>query len=146
MVLDAAQKLAEKELAPTNSDGDVKGVILENGQVRVPESFHAAYRTLLRRRLGCTPHRPGHGRTGIPKCSVYCATMELFVAANQALMMYPGLTIGSARLVELYGTEEQQRTYMDKMYTDGVVRHHVPYRASGRQRRRGTANQSRKKT
>jgi alkylation response protein AidB-like acyl-CoA dehydrogenase len=43
--------------------------------------------------------------------------MELFVAANQALMMYPGLTIGSARLLELYGTEEQQRTYMDKMYT-----------------------------
>ena len=32
-------------------------------------------------------------------------------------MMYPGLTIGSARLIELYGTEEQQRTYMDKMYT-----------------------------
>ena len=66
MVLDAAQKLAEKELAPTNRDGDAKGVVLENGQVRVPESFHTAYRLLLRRWMGCAPDRPGNGRTGLP--------------------------------------------------------------------------------
>ena len=36
MVLDAAQKLAEKELFPTNHDGDAKGVVFENGQVSVP--------------------------------------------------------------------------------------------------------------
>lgn len=116
MVLDAAQKLAEKELFPTNRDGDAKGVVLENGQVRVPESFHTAYRYYCEGGWAALPIEPDKGGQGFPSV-VYCATMELFVAANQALMMYPGLTIGSARLLELYGTEEQQRTYMDKMYT-----------------------------
>ena len=116
MVLDAAQKLAEKELFPTNRDGDAKGVVLENGQVRVPESFHTAYRYYCEGGWAALPIEQEKGGQGFPSV-VYCATMELFVAANQALMMYPGLTIGSARLLELYGTEEQQRTYMDKMYT-----------------------------
>ena len=116
MVLDAAQKLAEKELFPTNRDGDAKGVVLENGQVKVPESFHAAYRYYCEGGWAALPIDQEKGGQGFPSV-VYCATMELFVAANQALMMYPGLTIGSARLLEIYGTEEQQRTYMDKMYT-----------------------------
>jgi alkylation response protein AidB-like acyl-CoA dehydrogenase len=101
---------------PTNRDGDAKGVVLENGQVRVPESFHTAYRYYCEGGWAALPINQEKGGQGFPSV-VYCATMELFVAANQALMMYPGLTIGSARLLELYGTEEQQRTYMDKMYT-----------------------------
>jgi len=47
---------------------------------------------------------------------MYVATTEMFVAANQALMMYPGLTTGSAKLIEKYGTEEQQELYMNNMY------------------------------
>ncbi len=116
MVLDAAQKLAEKEIAPTNQDGDQKGVLLENGQVKVPESFHNAYRLYCEGGWAALPVEPDMGGQGFPSV-LYCATMEQFVSANQAFMMYPGLTIGSARLIEKYGTEEQQRTYMDRMYT-----------------------------
>lgn len=116
MVLEAATKLAEKELAPTNADGDAKGVVLEAGQVRVPESFHAAYGHYCEGGWESLPIDQEAGGQGFPSV-IYCSTMELFVAANQALMMYPGLTIGSARLIEKYGTEDQQRTYMDKMYS-----------------------------
>jgi alkylation response protein AidB-like acyl-CoA dehydrogenase len=116
MVLEAAQKLAEKELAPTNQDGDVKGVVLEAGQVRVPESFHQAYRYYCEGGWASLPIDQDMGGQGFPS-ALYCATMELFAAANQAFSMYPGLTIGAARLIEHYGTEEQQREYMDKMYT-----------------------------
>ncbi|MGB6065280.1 MAG: acyl-CoA dehydrogenase [Desulfomonilaceae bacterium] len=116
MVLDAAQKLAEKELFPTNRDGDTKGVVLENGQVKVPESFHAAYGHYCEGGWAALPIDQDKGGQGFPHV-LYCAVTELFVASNQALMMYPGLTIGAARLLEKYGTEEQQRTYMDKMYT-----------------------------
>ena len=116
MVLDAAQKLAEKELAPTNADGDSRGVRLEGGQVRVPESFHAAYARYCEGGWVALPISQEFGGQGLPAV-LYCAGMELFVAANQSLMMYPSLTIGAARLVEKYGTEEQQRTYMDKMFT-----------------------------
>lgn len=116
MVLEAAQKLAEKELWPTNADGDTKGVTLEEGQVHVPESFHQAYRLFCEGGWSLLSVDPSIGGQGFPKV-LYCASSEMFVAANQALMMYPGLTVGSARLIELYGTEEQQRLYMDRMYT-----------------------------
>ncbi|MDQ7785618.1 MAG: acyl-CoA dehydrogenase [Desulfomonilaceae bacterium] len=115
MVLDAATKLAEKELAPTNADGDQKGVVLENGEVKVPESFHRAYQLYCEGGWAALPVSEEHGGQGFP-LSIYGATTELFVAANQALLMYPGLTVGAARLIEKYGTEAQQRTYMDNMY------------------------------
>jgi alkylation response protein AidB-like acyl-CoA dehydrogenase len=116
MVLDAANKLAEKELAPTNQPGDTQGVTLEGGQVKVPEAFHHAYGLYCEGGWASLPISQDMGGQGFPSV-IYCATMEQFVAANQALMMYPGLTIGSARLIEKYGTEEQQRAYMDNMYT-----------------------------
>jgi alkylation response protein AidB-like acyl-CoA dehydrogenase len=116
MVLDAAQKLAEKELAPTNRDGDNQGVVYNNGEVKVPESFHSAYQLFCEGGWAALPIDQESGGQGFPK-TMYAASTEQFIAANQAFMMYPGLTIGSARLIELYGTEEQQRTYMDKMYS-----------------------------
>lgn len=116
MVLEAATKLAEKELAPTNADGDAKGVVLEGGQVRVPESFHKAYQLYCEGGWSTLAVDPNEGGQGFPNV-IYCATIELFGAANQALLMYPGLTIGSARLIEKYGTEDQKRTYMDNMYS-----------------------------
>ncbi len=115
MVLDAAQKLAEKELFPTNQDGDVKGVKLDNGQVTVPESFHNAYKTFCEGGWAALPVSQEMGGQGFPNV-MYAGAFEMFIAANQALMMYPGLTIGAARLIEKYGTEEQQREYMDNMY------------------------------
>ncbi len=116
MVLDAAQKLAEKELAPTNVPGDVQGVVLENGQVKVPECFHQAFRLFCEGGWNALPIDQEMGGQGFPSV-LNCASMELFIAANQALCMYSGLTVGSAHLIEKYGTEEQQRLYMDKMYT-----------------------------
>ena len=116
MALEAAQKLAEKELAPTNADGDAKGVVLEQGQVRVPESFKNPYQLFCEGGWVALAVDQDKGGQGFPT-AMYVATTELFVAANQALMMYPGLTIGAARLIERYGTEEQQEIYMNKMYT-----------------------------
>jgi alkylation response protein AidB-like acyl-CoA dehydrogenase len=37
------------------------------------------------------------------------------VAANLGFMSYPGLTLGAARVIQVFGTEEQQAKYMDKM-------------------------------
>ncbi len=116
MVLDAAQKLAEKELWPTNADGDAKGVTLKDGQVTAPESFHQAYHHYCEGGWSLLSVGPEAGGQGFP-IVMHCASIELFAGANQAFMMYPGLTMGAARLVETYGTEEQKRTYMDPMYT-----------------------------
>ena len=116
MAFEAAQKLAEKDIAPTNADGDAKGVTLEQGQVRVPESFRNPYQLFCEGGWVALSIEQDKGGQGFPNV-LYIATSELFVAANQALMMYPGLTVGAARLIEKYGTEEQQETYMNRMYT-----------------------------
>ncbi|MBM4326890.1 MAG: acyl-CoA dehydrogenase [Deltaproteobacteria bacterium] len=116
MVLDAAQKLAENEIWPTNADGDQIGVKLESGQVKVPESFHNAYRLFVEGGWPALAVDPESGGQGFPTV-LSVASSEMFIAANQALLMYPGLTVGAARLVEKYGTEEQRRSYMDKMLT-----------------------------
>ena len=80
MVLEAATKLAEKELAPTNADGDAKGVVLEAGQVRVPESFHAAYGHYCEGGWESLPIASRSRRDkGFPVLFT-AATMELFVA------------------------------------------------------------------
>lgn len=48
---------------------------------------------------------------------VWTACAELFNAANFALMMYPGLTWGAAGLIKKYGTEDQKKRYMHKMFS-----------------------------
>lgn len=116
MVLEAAQKLAEKELWPTNQDGDAKGVRLENGQVYVPESFHPAYQLFCEGGWSALSVDQEFGGQGFPSV-MFIASSEMFTAANQSLMMFSGLTVGAARLIEIYGTEEQQREFMDKMLT-----------------------------
>ena len=77
MVLDAAEKLAEREIWPTNADGDKKGVTLEDGQVRVPESFHQAYRHLCEGGWAALAVDPDVGGQGFPSHSLSC---EVYVS------------------------------------------------------------------
>ncbi len=116
MVLDAAQKLAENELWPTRIAGDIEGVTLRNGTAEVPKCFHRAYKHVCEGGWMSLAVPPEHGGQGSP-VTLYCAAMEQLIAANLAFMAYPGLTTGAARLIRMYGTEEQRRTYMDKMHT-----------------------------
>ena len=114
MVLDTAQKLAENELWPANAQGDTQGVTLVEGRVKVPESFHRLYRLYCEGGWALLAVDPRYGGQGFPVV-LHCAATEQFVAANIAFMTYLTLTLGAARLVESYGTEDQQHTYLDKM-------------------------------
>jgi hypothetical protein len=116
MVLDQAWKLAENELEPANSKGDRDGCVWEEGKVRVPESYHRPYQ--MYREGGWLPISEDveAGGQGFPVVMGLSA-IEAFGAANLALFLYPGLTHGAARLLEVYGTEEQKRNFMDKLYS-----------------------------
>ncbi|MBM3302683.1 MAG: acyl-CoA dehydrogenase family protein, partial [Deltaproteobacteria bacterium] len=116
MALDSAQKLAENELWPANKDGDESEVKLQDGRVRVPESFHRLYKFYCEAGWPLMSVDQEFGGQGFPPV-VYCAAMESFVAANLAFMAYPGLALGAARIVQRFGTEEQQHTYMEKMFS-----------------------------
>jgi hypothetical protein len=58
---------------------------------------------------------PDVGGQGIP-IVVFTSYKELFAAANIAFLMYGGLTLGAAELIEKFGTEEQKNKYMYKMF------------------------------
>ncbi len=116
MVLEQAWKLAEKELAPANRKGDRERCSLENGKVMVPESYHRAYHMYRQGGWLAITDDVEVGGQGLP-VALSLAAIEAFGAANWSLIMFPGLTHGAARLIEVFGTENQKRTFMDKMYT-----------------------------
>ena len=116
MVLEQAWKLAESELAPANRKGDLEGCIYEDGSVRVPESYHRAYDMYCQGGWLAMADRVEVGGQGLP-VALSLAAIESFGAANWSIIMFPGLTHGAARLVEIFGTKEQRHIFMDKLYS-----------------------------
>ncbi len=116
LILTEARNLAIKEFLPTQEVSDREGVQFEGGNVKVPESFHRAYELLKEGEWVALTEDPDYGGQGMPRV-VALATLEYFVGANFAFMMYPGLTHGAGKLVESFGTEEQKKLFQKKLYT-----------------------------
>jgi alkylation response protein AidB-like acyl-CoA dehydrogenase len=116
LIINEARNLAVKEILPTRKEGDEQGCRFENGQVKVPESFHRVYELYREGEWLAMTEDPEWGGQGMPR-SVALAAADYFNGANYAFIMYPGLTHGAGKLVEEFGTEEQKRTYLKNMYT-----------------------------
>ena len=116
MIVSEARNLAVKELLPINKDGDEQGCTLENGNVRVPESFHKVFKLFCEGEWIAMCDDPEFGGQGMPQVLATTAG-ELFTGANCSLLMYPGLTHGAGKLVEEFGTKEQKQLYLTNLYT-----------------------------
>jgi alkylation response protein AidB-like acyl-CoA dehydrogenase len=113
-VLEEAGKLASDVLAPLNAVGDREGCVLENGVVRTPTGFKAAFDQLKQGGWTALDCDPEYGGQGLPYL-MGTAVGEIFVAANMALNMYQGLTHGAYSAIHVHGTAEQRATYLPKM-------------------------------
>ena len=113
-VLEEAGKLASDVLAPLNAVGDREGCVLENGVVRTPTGFKAAFDQLKQGGWTALDCDPEYGGQGLPYL-MGTAVGEIFVAANMALNMYQGLTHGAYSAIHVHGTAEQKATYLPKM-------------------------------
>ena len=110
-VLTEAGKLATEVLAPLNRVGDEQGCTLENGVVRTPEGFRAAYDRMREGGwIGLDAH-PEYGGQGMPYL-MNSATGEMFVSANMAFNMYQGLSHGAYAAIHAHGTEQQRAVYL----------------------------------
>ena len=116
LVLEQAWKLAENEMAPTNRKGDQEGCIWEDGKVSVPECYHRPFQMYRDGGWLSISEDVEVGGQGFPVV-VGLAAIEAFGAANLSLFLFPGLTHGAARLLEIYGTKEQRRVFLDKLYS-----------------------------
>jgi alkylation response protein AidB-like acyl-CoA dehydrogenase len=115
MVLDQAAQLSAEVIAPLNAVADKEGCTYEKGKVKVPEAFHDAFKKYCEGGWIAASVDAEAGGQGLPD-SVALAAAEMFVGACCSFTTYPGLTRGCANLIESFGTPEQKKTYLEKMY------------------------------
>jgi alkylation response protein AidB-like acyl-CoA dehydrogenase len=113
-VLDEAAKVAQDILAPLNVVGDKEGCVLENGVVRTPKGFKAAFDQLRDGGWMSLDAAPEYGGQGLPYL-MHTAVNETFVSANMAFNMYQGLTHGAYSAILAHGTEDQKQKWLPKM-------------------------------
>ena len=116
MMQNEAEKMAVNVILPTLAEGDKEGCHFKDGNVTVPKCYHEAYKKYVEAGWLCPMQSPDVGGQGMP-ASVSIATSELMGAANYAILMYPGLTVGAAHLIETFGTEDLKNKYMYRMYS-----------------------------
>ena len=113
-VLEEAGKLASELLEPLNAVGDREGCVLENGVVRTPTGFKAAFNAMKAGGWTALDCDPEYGGQGLPYVMA-TAVGEMFVSANMAFNMYQGLTHGAYSAIHVHGTAEQKATYLPKI-------------------------------
>ena len=113
-ILTEAAKLAGDVLAPVNAAGDRQGCVLENGVVRTPDGYRAAFDAMKAGGWNGLDIPEAFGGQDLPYL-LYSAVGEMFVSANMALNMYQGLTHGAISAILAHGSEAQKATYLPKL-------------------------------
>ena len=113
-ILEEGGRFAAEVLQPLNAVGDREGCTLENGIVRTPTGFKAAFDQL--RAAGWTglDCDEAYGGQGMPHL-MGTAMGEIYAASNMAFSMYHGLTHGAYSAIRAHGTEEQKAFWLPKM-------------------------------
>ena len=115
MVINEARRFAIKELLPLNEIGDREGLEFENNWVKVPGAFHRAWELFRDGGWISMLEDPEIGGQGLP-FSIAQAASEYIMGADFSFAAFGYATHGAAKMIELFGTGEQKRLYMDKMY------------------------------
>ncbi|WP_295317511.1 acyl-CoA dehydrogenase C-terminal domain-containing protein [Roseobacter sp.] len=113
-ILEEAGKLTSEVLAPLNVVGDTEGCKLENGVVRTPTGFKAAFDQVREGGWPGLDMPEQYGGQDMPYV-IGTAVGEMFSSANMAFTMYQGLTHGAASAILAHGTDAQKDTYLPKM-------------------------------
>ena len=116
LILSEARSFAIKELLPILAEGDRQGVRLENGGVKVPECFHEPFNRFIENEWMSLTEDPELGGQGLPHLVATAAT-EYLVGPNFAFAGYVGMGQGTAKMIELYGTDLQKQLFVKNLYT-----------------------------
>ncbi len=116
MVLSEVYKWVCDVTGPINEASDRVGCKLENGEIKTPDGFKEAWKSLYDagwRGLGVSEEFGGQGGPA----TLALTANEMMSGANTAFNMYPGLTQGAAEVIEHFGTDEQKKTHCKNLYT-----------------------------
>ena len=113
--LDLAIQIADEVLWPNAPVGDRDEPRLENGRVRVPSAIHEGVAAITD--AGFTAAALDYDRGGMQLPAVLLqACLGVLKAADSATAGYPMLTKAAANLLDVHGTDEQKRLYMEPLY------------------------------
>ena len=114
-VLEEGAKFASQVVFPLNGIGDVEGCIFHgDGVVTTAPGFKEAYAQFVDAgwpSLSCTPDFGGQGLPVILNNRLY----EMLNSANQAWLMYAGLSHSAYECLMAFGTDQQKATYLPKL-------------------------------
>ena len=113
-ILEESAKFCENILAPLNAVGDREGCTWNDTVVTTPTGFKEAYQQYVEAGWPSMTHSVQHGGQGLPE-SLGTVLSELVGSSNWSWGMYPGLSHGAMRTLELHGTDEQKKTYLDPL-------------------------------
>ena len=113
MVFTEAEKLSKEVIFPTLHAFDKDGAYLDKDGVHVPKAMHDVYKRYCEGGWLAMKKAPEFGGQGFPLVVSNAAAM--WFRHNPGFCIYPGLTSGAARLIEVFGTDKQKETYVLKM-------------------------------
>ena len=113
-IVEGVGAFAAGEFAPLNRVGDTQGAHLENGTVRLPEGFDAAYRAYVEQGWNAIASPVAFGGQGLP-FTLSCNVLENLGAANMAFTLLPMLSVGAIEALAHHGSADQQAKYLPNL-------------------------------
>lgn len=114
-IIDSAEQIADNIARPTAEEMDRSPSELKDDKVSAHPRVNEFMKTMGEAGF-IGSHAPlDLGGSQLPT-SVTSVTGLLLTAANNAIVMFTGLTAGSANLIASFGNKELQDTYLPKMY------------------------------
>ncbi|MCY1400840.1 3-methylmercaptopropionyl-CoA dehydrogenase [compost metagenome] len=114
-ILEEAGKVTASCIAPLNRSGDEGGCSWDNGAVKTPEGFLAAYQTYAEGGWVGVGGSPEFGGMGMPK--VLGAQVEEMVnSASLSFGLYPMLTAGACLAILNHASEALKECFLPNMY------------------------------
>jgi len=113
-----AEKIAIDQFYASNAEGDKTGLQFnaKTNEVKVPESFHKAFKSHVEAGFHTLSFTPEEGGVGMPSV-VSMAAAEYFNAGNTSLTMYCGSITGAMHIIAAHGSEEVKQMFLPKMTT-----------------------------
>jgi len=115
-VLEEAGKLTAATIAPLNRSGDEEGCHWQDGAVRTPAGFPAAWQAWAEGGWVGVCGDPAYGGMGMPK-ALGAQIEEMLNSTNLAFALYPMLTAGACLELSAHASEALKARYLPKLYS-----------------------------
>tara|TARA_R110002020_G_scaffold109430_16_gene253180 strand:+ start:45101 stop:46876 length:1776 start_codon:yes stop_codon:yes gene_type:complete len=112
--LEVARKISAEKFQTHYREADLSEPVLENGKVRILPEVKEALHAFAEAGFMVADRPFEEGGMALP-FTIYQACLACFQAANIGTSSYNFLTVAGANLIRTFGSETQQKTYMEPM-------------------------------